>query len=105
MPNKQRWFWLAALVAAWCFDFLFWNKSANLSYFIWVVVLLAAGYLLAWHEGKRPHWRSIVLTVLIAAFASVMVLRSEEMTRVVSVLLSLVGMILLTATFLDGNWP
>lgn len=105
MPKNQRWFWLAALVAAWCFDFLFWNKSANLSYFIWVVVLLTAGYLLAWHEGKRPHWRSIVLTLLIVAFASVMVLRSEEMTRFVSVLLSFAGMILLTATFLDGFWP
>jgi len=105
MPKKQRWFWLAALVAAWCFDFLFWNKSANLSYFIWVVVLLGAGYLLAWHEGKHPHWRSILLTVLIVSFASVMVLRSEEMTRVVSVLLSLAGMILLAATFLDGHWP
>lgn len=105
MPKKQRWFWLAALVAAWCFDFLFWNKSANLSYFIWVVVLLCAGYLLAWYEGKHPHWRSILLTVLIVAFATVMVLRSEEMTRVVSVLLSLAGMILLTATFLDGHWP
>ena len=53
MPKKQRWFWLAALVAAWCFDFLFWNKSANLSFFIWVVVLLAAGYLLAWREADR----------------------------------------------------
>lgn len=105
MPKKQRWFWLAALVAAWCFDFLFWNKPANLSFFIWVVVLLAAGYLLAWREGKRPHWRSIILTLLIVAFASVMVLRSEEMTRAVSVLLSLAGMILLTATFLDGYWP
>ncbi len=105
MPKNQRWFWLAALVAAWCFDFLFWNKSVNLSFFIWVVVLLAAGYLLAWREGKRPHWRSIVLTLLILGFASVMAFRSEEMTRMISVLLSMAGMILLTATFLDGYWP
>ena len=105
MPKFQRWFWLAALVAAWLFDFLFWGKSASLSFLIWVVILLAAGYLLAWREGKRPHWRSILLTVLIVVFASVMMLRSENMTRFVSVLLTMAGMILLTATFLDGYWP
>jgi hypothetical protein len=47
MPKYQKWFWLAALVAAWLFDFLFWSKSASLSFFIWIVVLLGAGYLLA----------------------------------------------------------
>lgn len=105
MPKFQRWFWLAALVAAWLFDFLFWSKSASLSFFIWIVVLLGAGYLLAWREGKKPHWRSVLLTVVIAGFAAVMALRSETMTRMVSVLLTFAGMLLLTATFLDGNWP
>ena len=105
MPKHQKWFWLAVLVAAWLFDFLFWNKSANLSFFIWIAVLLGAGYLLAWREGKKPNWRSVLLTVLIAGFAAVMVLRSETMTRMVSVLLSFAGMLLLTATFLDGYWP
>jgi hypothetical protein len=105
MPKYQKWFWLAALVAAWLFDFLFWSKSASLSFFIWIVVLLGAGYLLAWREGKKPHWRSILLTVIIVGFAAVMALRSETMTRMVSVLLTFAGMLLLTATFLDGFWP
>ena len=105
MPKYQRWFWLAALVAAWLFDFLFWNKSASLSFFIWIVVLLGTGYLLAWREGKKPHWRSILLTFVIAGFALLMVLRGETMTRMVSVLLTFAGMLLLTATFLDGFWP
>ena len=105
MPKHQKWFWLAALVAAWLFDFLFWNKSANLSFFIWIVVLLGAGYLLAWREGKKPSWRSVLLTIVIAGFASVMALRSETMTRIVSVMLTFAGMLLLTATFLDGYWP
>lgn len=105
MPKHQKWFWLAALVAAWLFDFLFWNKSANLSFFIWIVVLLGAGYLLAWREGKKPSWRSVLLTIVIAGFASVMALRSETMTRIVSVMLTFAGMLLLNATFLDGYWP
>jgi hypothetical protein len=105
MPKFQKWFWLAALVAAWLFDFLFWSKSASLSFTIWIVVLLGAGYLLAWREGKKPHLRSILLTIVIAGFAAVMALRSETMTRVVSVMLTFAGMLLLTATFLDGYWP
>lgn len=105
MPKHQKWFWLAAFVAAWLFDFLFWNKSANISFFIWIVVLLGVGYVLAWREGKRPNWRSVLLTVVIAGFAAVMALRSETMTRIVSVMLTFAGMLLLTATFLDGYWP
>ena len=105
MPKHQKWFWLTALVAAWLFDFLFWNKSANLAFFIWIIILLAVGYLLAWKEGKRPSGRSLILTVAIAGFAAVMFLRREEMTRALSVLLSFGGLLLLSATFLDGYWP
>jgi hypothetical protein len=105
MPKQQKWFWLAAFVAAWLFDFLFWNKPAGVSFFIWIAVMLGAGYLLAWREGKRPSWLSILLTLLIAGFASVMAWREEPFTRIVSVLLSFAGMILLTATFLNGYWP
>jgi hypothetical protein len=105
MPKHQKWVWLTAPVAAWLFDFLFWNKSANLAFFIWIIILLAVGYLLAWKEGKRPSGRSLILTVAIAGFAAVMFLRREEMTRALSVLLSFGGLLLLSATFLDGYWP
>ena len=105
MPKHQKWFWLTALVAAWLFDFLFWNKSANIAFFIWILVLLAAGYLLSWKEGKRPSSRSLILTAAILVFAAVMFLRREEMTRALSVLLSFGGLLLLAATFLDGYWP
>lgn len=104
MPKKQKWFWLAALVAAWLFDFLFWSKGSGISFFIWIAILLAAGYLLAWSEGKKPHALSVLLTLLILGFSSVMALRNEPLTRVVSVLLTLAGMMLLTATFLNGHW-
>ncbi|HNR02124.1 MAG TPA: DUF4173 domain-containing protein [Anaerolineaceae bacterium] len=104
MPKKQKWFWLAALVAAWLFDFLFWSKGSGISFFIWTAVLLLAGYMLAWSEGKRPHALSVLLTLLILAFSTVMALRNEPLTRAVSVLLTLTGMMLLTATFLNGHW-
>jgi len=105
MPKKQKWFWLAALIAAWLFDFLFWSKGPGISFFIWIATLLLAGYTLAWSEGKKPHTLSVLLTLLILGFAAVMPLRNEPLTRVVSVLLTLTGMMLLTATFLNGYWP
>jgi hypothetical protein len=105
MPKQQKWFWLAAYIAAWFFDFLFWKKPSGVSFFIWTAVLLAAGYLLAWREGKRPSVLSVVLTILIAGFAAVLAWREEPLTRFVSILLTFGGMILLTATFLNGYWP
>ena len=105
MTKYQKWYWLAALVAAWLFDFLFWQKPAGISFTIWVLVMVAAGYILTAIEKKKPHGLSILLTVVIMGFALVMALRSEPFTRAVSVLLTFGGMILLTATFLNGYWP
>lgn len=105
MPKHQKWFWLAAFIAALLFDFLFWNKPMGVSFFIWTAVLLGAGYLLAWNEGKRPSLRSILVTLLTAGFATVLAWRSEPFTRALSILLSFGGMILLTASFLNGYWP
>jgi hypothetical protein len=105
MPKHKNWFWLTALAAAWCFDFLFWKKPFGLSFFIWTALLLGIGYLLAWWEGKRPKSVSIAVTLLILAFSFVPVWRSEPFVLAVSVMLALGGMLLLTATFLNGNWP
>lgn len=105
MPKQQKWFWLSAFVAAVLFDFMFWNKPLGISFLIWVAVMLAAGYLLAGREGKRPSPLSIVLTLITLGFAAVMAWRSEPFTRALSFLLTFGGMILLTATFLNGYWP
>jgi hypothetical protein len=105
MPKHQKWFWLAAFVAAWLFDFLFWPKPTGVSFFIWTIVVLGVGYLLAWREGKRPSPLSILLAVLTAGFAAVLAWREEPLTRVVSIMLTMGGMILITATFLNGYWP
>lgn len=104
MPKHKMWFWLAALAAALLFDYLFWGKGAGISFFVWISSLLAAGYILAWREGIKPHLLSVLVTLVILGFAAVMALRNEPLTRVVSVLLALSGLILLTATFLNGHW-
>ncbi len=105
MPLHKRWFWVAGFVAAWLFDFLFWNKPIGISFFIWVIVLLAGCFLLAKLEGKVPSWKSVVLSVLIAGFASVSAWRDLPFTRAISALLAISGLFLLAATFLNGHWP
>ena len=105
MPKKQRLFWLAALVAAWLVDFLFWSKDIGIAFPVWTLIVLSFGFGLSWLEGKRPHWRSLLLAGLILFFATVPAWRQDPLPKALSVLLTLGGMILLTATFLEGFWP
>jgi hypothetical protein len=104
MPKHKSWFWLTALAVACLFDFLFWKKPFGISFLIWTAVILGVGYLLAWREEKKPAATSIILSLLILAFAFVPAWREEPFTRAISVLLALSGMLLLAATFLNGNW-
>jgi hypothetical protein len=105
MPKQKRLFWIGALTAAVLFDILFWKQALGISFFFWTAVLLLIGYLLAWREQKRPSVLSWGLSLLILGFAFVPAWRAEPFTRVISIILTLVGMLLLTATFLNGHWP
>jgi hypothetical protein len=105
MPKHKNWFWLAALAAACFFDFLFWKKNLGISFVIWIAVLIIIGYLLAWREGQKPAAASIILSILTLGFAFVPAWRSEPFTRLLSAVLTMGGLLLLSATFLTGNWP
>jgi hypothetical protein len=105
MPKHKNWFWLTAFAAACFFDFLFWKKNLGISFVIWVAVLIIIGYLLAWREGRKPAFASILITLLILGFAFVPAWRSEPFTRFFSAMLTMGGLLLLSATFLTGNWP
>ena len=104
MNKRKLWFGLAALAAAWLFDFLFWGKSGGISFAFWTLVLLAVCFLLAWHEGKKPSRWSLLLVVLIVGFSLISAWRSELFTRFSSMLVTLAGFILLVTTFLNGHW-
>lgn len=105
MPKHKNWFWLAAFAAACLFDFLFWKKDLGISFLIWIAALIIIGYLLAWREGKKPSAASIIITLLTLGFAFVPAWRSEPFTRFFSAMLTMGGLLLLSATFLTGNWP
>lgn len=104
MHNRKLWYGLAALAAAWLFDFLFWQKFGGISFVLWTAVLIALGYFFAWREGKKPSGWSYVLTVLILGFALISAWRSESLTRFTSIVMAIAGLLLLVTTFLNGHW-
>ncbi len=105
MPKHKSFYWLAAFAAALFFDFLFWKKPLGISFVIWTASLLVFGFLLAWREGKKPALASVLVSLLALGFSFVPAWRVEPMTRFVSMALTLGGLLLLSATFTNGNWP
>lgn len=104
MKNKKILYGLSGLAAAWLFDFLFWKKTPGVSFLVWIVVLLGIGYFIAWREHKKPSIWSFILTVSILGFALIAAWRSEQLTRFTSIVMAMMGLLLLTATFLNGYW-
>ncbi len=108
MPNHSQRYWLAALLVAWSVDFLFWGKPAGISFLLFTILALAAGYTLLWNEGPgasaRADWASHILAGLVIALAAITVLRSEPFTRVLGALFTLGGLGLLVMTFRSGGW-
>lgn len=105
MSKQKRWYWVGAMAAAVAFDLLFWKKPFGISFFIWTTILLLVGFMLARREQIRPPLVSWGLTLLILGFAFVPAWRNEPFTKFISVALTFAGMLLLTATFLNGYWP
>ena len=104
MPRKTNRFWLAALITAWSVDFLFFAKSPGISFLIWVVILLLAGLWLARSEGVHPAPMTWVMMGLLILTAAIPFVRVEPFTVVISILLSISGLVLLAATYRNGNW-
>lgn len=104
MPRKSDFFWLAAFVTAWAVDFLFFNNPPGISFLIWIVLILGAGLWLARSEGVKPAPLSWVIMGLLVVMAGVPFLRMEPFTAGISIVLSLGGLILLAATYRNGNW-
>jgi hypothetical protein len=100
-PNRI--FWTAILVA-WCFDFLFWEKSSGISFIIFVGLTIGAGLYLAWVEKSRLSRGAKWLLVPIFVFSMGTFLRREPFTSFVNYLLTLFLMGIFAHTFRGGRW-
>jgi hypothetical protein len=95
---------LAALLAAWSIDLLFWKTPPGVSFFVWTVFVIAAGLLLGRADGVRFSRWSILPIVSSLIFSGITFIRAESFTRFSSYLLTLASLALLAGTLSSGNW-
>ena len=87
------------------FDLLFWEKSPGVSFPLFVLLSLAAGWLLLKLEGNTPHKVNYWLLVPILFFSAMTVFRREPMTVFLGFLFTLFSVLLLPVSWLNGLWP
>ncbi len=97
-------FLLISLLAAWTVDFLFWQKSIGISFFIWAVLLVVGALVLSRGEGTKAASQSYILLAAIIILAAISFIRQEPFTKTLSVLLALGLIFLLINTFTNGYW-
>jgi hypothetical protein len=100
-PNRILW---TAIIVAWTFDFLFWEKSPGISFAVFVGITLGAGLYLAWVENKHLARASGWLLFPITIFALGTFLRREPFSAFTNYLLALVLMGVFAHTFQGGRW-
>ena len=104
MIQKPERLWWVALFVGWSFDFLFWDKTPGVSFFIFSGITLGAGLWLAQREQKMPSRRSLWLLFPILLFAAGTFFRREPMTTFTNYLLVLLVMAIFAQTFVGGRW-
>jgi hypothetical protein len=104
MQTKPNRLWVIALLLGWCFDFLFWKHTPGISFAIYAVVTLAAGFVLLWLEGIRPARWTLALVPLILFFAAFAFIRLEPLTGILAHAWTLFLMAGLAVTYRGGRW-
>jgi hypothetical protein len=104
MPRFPQRVWLAAFLVAWSVDLLFWAKPVGISFLIFVVGALTAGFLLTYFEKVKPAPPNLILAGAVVILAGATLVRSEPLTRLINAFLALVGLALLVRTFQSGGW-
>ncbi|HEX7556447.1 MAG TPA: DUF4173 domain-containing protein [Leptolinea sp.] len=105
MPIKyaSRILW-GSLILGLCFDLLFWKKAPGINFFIFVILVTAAGIIFAYLEGQKPAGLSWLLIGFVVFFSAMTFIRQEPFTTFINVLLTLVCMGLLVLTLTSGIW-
>ncbi len=87
------------------FDLLFWKKSPGVSFPLFIVLGLAAGYFLLRLEGSFPKKVNYFLLIPMLFFSILTILRREPLTVFLGYLFTLFSVILLIIAYLNGLWP
>ena len=98
-------FWMVVLALGWLFDLLFWgHEPGGISFAIYALITLLAGFLLLSREDIRPNGKALILVPFILIFAVFTFLRREPLTAFLSHLLTLVLMSGLVVSYRGGRW-
>ncbi len=100
---KSMLIWSSILVA-WVFDLLLWKHGVGLSYTILVILVMVVGYLLACRAGIQPAKSTWLLVPAILFFAIMTWIRSEPMTSLLNIMLSVFLLALAAVTYSGGKW-
>jgi len=103
---KQHWKWVVLTAASlgWVLDFLFWKQGLGVNFAIYAVACLGGGLLVMQRTRQRIAASEVWLAPLILIFAVSTFVRAEPLTLFLSVLLTLLLMAMLAATYLGGGW-
>jgi len=86
------------------FDFLFWEKVPGISFAIYVVTCLLAGYLWMKSQKTLPSRFSMILLAPILFFSAMVIFRREPFTLFLNFTITLACMALLVLTYRSGAW-
>jgi len=94
----------AALLVGFAADFLFWDKTPGVSFAIFILFALALGYGILHSQQIHPDRRNRLLLILILFFCVMSFLRRDILTTFLNYVLVMFSVIILAATFRNGDW-
>jgi len=97
-------FWLLALITAVLFDQLFWEKQSGINFFLFITAAGLGGLIPMWIEKIFIPWASYLLLIPVLLFGSFTFIRSEPLTTLMNVLLTLGSLILFAIALRNGAW-
>lgn len=103
--KRNRWLIVVlSMLVAWLCDIFFYADPPGISFVLWVMALLAGGFLLAWLYGERWSRWSWMWAGFALLCALTTILRAEQVTLFCGYGLALGALAFLAGTFRTGNW-
>ncbi|MDY6846913.1 MAG: DUF4173 domain-containing protein, partial [Chloroflexota bacterium] len=103
LKNKHL-FWIFALLAAISFDFLFWERTFGINFFIFILLSVFGGLIPTWLEKMSIPWTSYLLLLPLGFFSVMTFIRAEPLTTAMNILLTISALALFLITLRNGAW-
>ena len=104
MNRNWKWVLVIAAFLGWLLDFLFWRQGLGANFTLYALLCLAGGLVAMRLDGRKMASGAAWLVPLVVVFAAQSALRAEPLTVLLGVLLTLVLLTLLAASFVGGRW-